>query len=89
MPEVYSGAAPGCLLREGKCLATAAPALKKSLSGGGRHYFSHCSSGPPVHFTHQTLTIHHLGISSDGINAIVTHFIIAKKKSARGLELTP
>ena len=33
---------------------------------------------------------HHLGISSDGINAIVTHFIIAtKKKSARGFELTP
>ena len=30
-----------------------------------------------------------LGISSDGINAIVTHFIIAKKKPARGFELTP
>ena len=46
-----------------------------------RHYFSHRSSGPPVHFN--------LGISSDGINAIVTHFIIAKKKPARGFELTP
>ena len=26
-----------------------------------RHYFSHCSSGPPVHFTHQTLTISSFG----------------------------
>ena len=30
-----------------------------------------------------------MGISSDGINAIVTHFIIAKKKPGRGFELTP
>ena len=28
---------------------------------GPRHYFSHCSSGPPVHFTHQTLTISSFG----------------------------
>ena len=27
----------------------------------GRHYFSHCSSGPPVHFTHQTWTISSFG----------------------------
>ena len=26
-----------------------------------RNYFSHCSSGPPVHFTHQTLTISSFG----------------------------
>ena len=33
---------------------------------------------------------HHLGISSDGINAIVTHFIIAKKKSQQeGLNSHP
>ena len=25
------------------------------------HYFSHCSFGPPVHFTHQTLTISSFG----------------------------
>ena len=28
---------------------------------GARNYFSHCSSGPPVHFTHQTLTISSFG----------------------------
>ena len=28
---------------------------------GGRNYFSHCSSGPPVHFTHQTLTMSSFG----------------------------
>ena len=40
--------------------AAPAAALKRSLSGG-RNYFSHCSSGPPVHFTHQTLTISSFG----------------------------
>ena len=48
------------------------------------------------HFTHQTLTILSFGyITSDGINAIVIyipimgHFIIAKKKSARGFKPNP
>ena len=51
-----------------------------------RHYFSHRSSGPSVHFTHQTLTISSFGYLLWRINAIVTHFIIAKEKSARGFE---
>ena len=39
-----------------------------------RHYFSHRGSGPPVHFTQSDFNYFIiLGISSDGINAIVTH----------------
>ena len=31
------------------------------LLSSSRNYFSHCSSEPPVHFTHQTLTISSFG----------------------------
>ena len=40
---------------------TSAKSLGHGQVPGSRNYFSHCSSGPPVHFTHQTLTISSFG----------------------------
>ena len=56
---------------------------------GGRNYFSHCSSGPLVHFTHQTLTISSFGYLLWRNKRHCYPFYYSKKKSARGFELTP
>ena len=57
---------------------------------GSRHYFSHCSSGPPVHFTHQTLTISSFGyLLWRNKRHCYPFYYSKKKKSARGFELTP
>ena len=37
------------------------PPPRRGMVAGTRHFFSHRSSGPPVHFTHQTLTISSFG----------------------------
>ena len=56
---------------------------------GARHSFSHRSSGPPVHFTHQTLTISSFGYLFWRNKRHCYPFYYSKKKPARGFELTP
>ena len=46
-----------------------------------RNYFSHCSSGPPVHFTHQTLTISSFGYLLSRNKRHCYPFYYSKKKS--------
>ena len=48
---------------------------------GPRNYYSHCSSGPPVHFTHQTLTISSFGYLLWRNKRHCYPFYYSKKKS--------
>ena len=52
-----------------------------STVGRARNYFSHCSSGPPVHFTHQTLTISSFGYLLWRNKRHCYPFYYSKKKS--------
>ena len=54
---------------------------QKLLASRARHYFSHCSSGPLVHFTHQTLTISSLGYLLWRNKRHCYPFYYSKKKS--------